>query len=54
MEKVIIKETTRFFRKHKEMQSFADNMRAKPNYEIISYGKNNGNSFYVKYRKQEA
>ena len=51
MEKAIIKETTRFFRKHKEMQAFADNMRLKPRYEVVSFGKINANSFYVKYRE---
>lgn len=53
MEKVIIKEVTRFFKNQKEMQEFAENMRAKPNYKIVGYGKNNGSSYFVKYRNQE-
>ncbi len=52
MAKVII-ETTRFFRKHREMQEFADNMRLKSKYKVIGCGKVNDKSYYVKYRPQE-
>lgn len=52
MEKAIIKETTRFFKKHREMQAFIESMNAKPGYIVLGYGKN-GNSYYVKYISKE-
>ena len=53
MEKVIIKETTRFFSKRTEMQEFTENIRIKPQYRVINCGKNRG-IYFVKYRNTEA
>ena len=51
MAKITIKESTRFFPNPNEMKEFVERMKSKPKYEIISFGKSNGRTFYVKYRE---
>ncbi len=51
MEKTLIRESTKFFSREREMYKFADVMRDNRKYKVVTLGRISNRLYFVKYKE---